>query len=143
MTLTSARRFVIQRTEDPSGVSGTGIMLDGILWPDGTVTTHWRDPNGEGAWSNVFWPSIAAAESKHCYGGHSSIVWVDEADPDNTPAAMRPVGYAGAELAEPVMDFAAPAERPAEPVVGPPPVDRGLRSMRHPVTTPGPSPDAS
>lgn len=99
--LTTARRFVVQRNADPSGVSGTGIMLDGIVWPDGTVSTHWRDPNGEGAWSNVFWPNLAAAESKHCYGGHSSIVWVDDEPAPPAPAV--------AELAEPAAAAAVPS----------------------------------
>lgn len=76
--LTTARRFVIDRTDDPTGVSSTGTVLDGVLWPDGTVSVRWRgdDP------SFVSWPSLEAAERIHCYGGLSRIVWVDE-DPDD------------------------------------------------------------
>lgn len=70
----TSRRFVVERHSDPSGVSSTGTVLDGVLWPDGTVSVRWRgdDP------SFVSWPSLEAAERKHCYGGHSRIVWIDE-----------------------------------------------------------------
>jgi hypothetical protein len=71
---TTARRFVIERKEDPTGVSGTGPVIDGVLWPDGTVSVRWRgdDP------SFVNWLSLAAAERIHCFGGHSRIVWIDK-----------------------------------------------------------------
>lgn len=70
----TSRRFVVERHSDPSGVSSTGTVLDGVLWPDGTVSVRWRgdDP------SFVSWPSLEAAERKHCYGGHSRIVWIDQ-----------------------------------------------------------------
>lgn len=99
--LTTARRFVVRRKEDPSGVSGTGVVLDGILWPDGTVSTHWRGA----AWSNVFWPDLATAESKHCYGGHSEIVWVDE-----LPAFLFTPPAAADEVLPPAPEVARPSE---------------------------------
>jgi hypothetical protein len=79
--ITTARRFVVQRNADPTGVSAIGIVLDGILWPDGTVSVRWRGTDG----SFVSWDSIDAAERKHCYGGHSSVIWVDP-DPNAPPA---------------------------------------------------------
>jgi len=33
-----ARRFYLDRRTDVSGVSGTGIVAHGVVWPDGTVT---------------------------------------------------------------------------------------------------------
>lgn len=77
-TIRTGRRFVVERFSDPTEASGLGIVLDGILWPDGTVSVRWRgdDP------SFVNWPSLAAAERKHCYGGRSRIVWIDT-DPDD------------------------------------------------------------
>lgn len=36
------RLFTMLRSADESGVSGTGRVLDGVLWPDGAVATRWR-----------------------------------------------------------------------------------------------------
>ena len=36
------RLFCLIRTDDVSGVSGTGRVADGVQWPDGTVTFRWR-----------------------------------------------------------------------------------------------------
>lgn len=106
-----SRRFVVERFSDPTEASGLGIVLDGILWPDGTVSVRWRgdDP------SFVSWPSIDAAERKHCYGGLSRIVWID---PAPEPPATAPAGKA-AELAEPPAASTLPgAVEPTIPGVG-------------------------
>lgn len=145
--LTTARRFVVQRNTDPTGVSGLGVVLDGILWPDGTVSVRWRGDQP----STVFWNSIDDAEAKHCYGGHSSIVWVDEPSP---PAGERWLAPRGAWVADGFAEAAAASAANrlrrdavgtaelAEPVIsGAPPVDDGLNPA-YPVTTPSPSPDA-
>ena len=36
------RLFSMVRGADESGVSGTGRVMDGVLWPDGSVATRWR-----------------------------------------------------------------------------------------------------
>lgn len=43
------RLFTMTRAADESGVSGTGRVLDGVVWPDGHVATRWRSetPGGE------------------------------------------------------------------------------------------------
>lgn len=38
------RRFFIIRTHDPSGVAGTGRILEGVLFPDGRTVLKWRLP---------------------------------------------------------------------------------------------------
>jgi hypothetical protein len=35
------RRFQLRRRVDSTGISGTGIVLRGVEWPDGTVTVKW------------------------------------------------------------------------------------------------------
>lgn len=35
------RTFFLVRQDDESGVSGTGHVLDGLIWPDGQVVTKW------------------------------------------------------------------------------------------------------
>jgi hypothetical protein len=34
-------RFVLERGEDVSGVSGTGIVAEGVVFSDGTAVLHW------------------------------------------------------------------------------------------------------
>ncbi|MFJ6566632.1 hypothetical protein ACIQNU_04380 [Streptomyces sp. NPDC091292] len=68
------RRFRLQRTTDITGVSGTGRVADGILWPDGTASVRWTGEHP----SIVFWDGgIADAEHVHGHGGHTVIVWDD------------------------------------------------------------------
>ncbi|MEV5140351.1 hypothetical protein AB0K71_05920 [Streptomyces syringium] len=66
-----SRPFVLQRDHDVSGVSGTGIVADGVEHPDGTVSIRWR---GERP-STVFWDSIHDAMAVHGHGGATRIVW--------------------------------------------------------------------
>lgn len=44
-------RFELHRDTDVSGVSGVGIVADGVVFPDGTAVLQWR-----GAWpTSVVW----------------------------------------------------------------------------------------
>lgn len=33
--------FVLEREDDETGISGTGIIVEGIIWSDGTVAYRW------------------------------------------------------------------------------------------------------
>jgi hypothetical protein len=77
------RLFHLQRDRDISGVSGTGRVANGILWPDGTVSLRWI---GERP-STVHWDRLADAEHVHGHGGATRIVWADE-DGDVTRAVI-------------------------------------------------------
>jgi len=35
------RKFVLERIEDVTGISGTGIVAEGIEFSDGVVCLHW------------------------------------------------------------------------------------------------------
>ena len=37
------RRFNLVRTEDVSGISGTGVVVEGVEFSDGTVAVRWLD----------------------------------------------------------------------------------------------------
>ena len=39
--ITAPRAFVLQRNEDETGVSGTGIVAEGVEFSDGTVALRW------------------------------------------------------------------------------------------------------
>ncbi|HEX7167641.1 MAG TPA: hypothetical protein VF230_11740 [Acidimicrobiales bacterium] len=43
------RRFVMRREEDASGVSGTGLVLEGVLFSTGVVVVHWLTPPPRGS----------------------------------------------------------------------------------------------
>lgn len=69
------RRFVLQRHVDETGVSGTGVIAEGIQFSDGVVALRWLTD----------WPTsvvfhdrgIAAVEKVHGHGGSTEIVWLD------------------------------------------------------------------
>lgn len=69
-----ARRFVLYRDVDPTGISGTGTVAEGIEFTDGAVALHWI--SGEHR-STVIWPDMAGVEAIHGHGGQTRIVWLD------------------------------------------------------------------
>lgn len=73
-TVTHPRAFVLRRTEDVTGVSGTGIVAEGVEFSDGTVALRWTS-----AWptSVVFHDrGIASVEAVHGHGGKTHVEWV-------------------------------------------------------------------
>ena len=43
------RRFIMVREHDASGVSGTGTVLEGVLFSTGVVVIHWLTPPPRGS----------------------------------------------------------------------------------------------
>jgi hypothetical protein len=43
------RCFTLRREEDASGVSGTGVVLEGTLFSTGVVVVHWLTPPPRGS----------------------------------------------------------------------------------------------
>ena len=43
------RRFVMRRENDISGVSGTGVVLEGVLFSTGVAVVHWLTPPPRGS----------------------------------------------------------------------------------------------
>jgi len=77
------RRFKLVRHADVSGVSGTGHVADGVIWPDGTATVRWRGDHP----STVSWDGgQASVEHVHGHGGATEIVWFDP-EPSRSEAA--------------------------------------------------------
>ena len=80
----NARLFYIVRHGDESGVSGTGRVLDGILWANGWVNVMWRtdlDPLKAGMSSLTFFPTFRSFMDIHVNShptNETEIVWVDE-----------------------------------------------------------------
>lgn len=67
------RRFKLLRHHDVSGVSGTGIVAEGIQFTDGTVVIRWYGVHP----STVVWPSIDDAMAVHGHQGSTEIQWTD------------------------------------------------------------------
>lgn len=69
------RRFEIHRDRDVSGISGTGVVAEGVQFTNGWCSISWL---GEFP-SAVLWPGgISHVEHVHCHGGASRIVWLDD-----------------------------------------------------------------
>lgn len=74
------RTFYLVRYEDVSGVSGTGVVAQGVEFDDGTVAMRWMT---EWPTSVVFHDRGAAAlEAVHGHNGRTRIEW---AAPPTTP----------------------------------------------------------
>lgn len=81
------RRFRLVRVEDVSGVSGTGVVAEGVLFSDEWAAIHWlgREPMNEPTtvvWHNKGHQGIVKV---HGHGGSTRIEWLDIPDP--IPAA--------------------------------------------------------
>jgi hypothetical protein len=68
------RRFNLVRSEDVSGVSGTGIIAQGIEFDDGAVVMRWfgKFKTTEEA------DNIAHIIAIHGHEGRTSIEWLDD-----------------------------------------------------------------
>ncbi len=76
--------FVLQRDEDETGISGTGVVAGGVLFPDGVVALRWYS---EWPTSVVFHDrGMDAVEAIH---GHSGKTRIIRADPSDLPAALE------------------------------------------------------
>lgn len=82
---TQSRRFHLQRDRDVSGVSGTGVVALGVLWPDQTASVRWLGDRP----SIVFWDDMADAVAVHGHGGATRIVWTDEECADREETSLR------------------------------------------------------
>lgn len=83
--MSNMRRFYLQRDVDVSGVSGTGVVAEGVMfvssvepvlsggYPDGKVVIHWLGEHQ----SIVIWDSLEAAIMVHGHVGSTKFVWID------------------------------------------------------------------
>lgn len=74
-TKSSLRRFTLQRNEDASGVSGTGIVAEGVEFTGGKVAMTWLTPMAIVEVAD----SIHVIEAIHGHEGRTVVVWLDEA----------------------------------------------------------------
>lgn len=67
------RRFRMDRTEDATGVSGTGCVAQGVVFDDGTVVLRWLTKFR----STAVYATLEEAEAIHLHGGASVFRFED------------------------------------------------------------------
>jgi hypothetical protein len=72
----SAKLFVIVRDEDESGISGIGVVAEGVEFTDGVVIVHWLSHTPS---TNIY-ANMKQCTDIHGHGGKTRIVWEGEAD---------------------------------------------------------------
>lgn len=74
----TARPFVLARHEDPSGISGVGIVAEGVAWTGGTADLHWLTEHE----TFVHWPGgVEAILAVHGHQGATVVRYLDEPEP--------------------------------------------------------------
>jgi hypothetical protein len=69
------RRFILIRTKDHSGVSGTGIVAAGVRFADGKVVSRWDATRIAG--QTTLWDSLEDLVKVHGHGGDTKVHWID------------------------------------------------------------------
>ena len=70
------RRFVLQRHEDATGVSGIGLVAEGIEFTDGIVVMKWIV--GDFRSMTIWNQGIEAVIQIHGHDGRTEVVWIDQ-----------------------------------------------------------------
>ena len=68
------RRFFMMRIEDESGVSGTGVILEGVEFSNGKCAITWLSHMGVVG----TYDSIKVVQSLHGHEGKTKLKWIDE-----------------------------------------------------------------
>lgn len=80
--------FVLVRDTDVSGVSGTGVVANGIEWPDGHAAIHWTGSDYPTTTPHPV--GIASVLAVHGHGGATRIVWLPTAIPQAEYSSVWP-----------------------------------------------------
>lgn len=79
------RRFYLMRVVDATGVSGTGIVAEGVQFSDGQTVMRWlREPVSTGVYQDV--QSLLAI---HGHQGSTHIHWMDEHEQQDEPYKFK------------------------------------------------------
>jgi hypothetical protein len=68
------RRFQLERHEDASGVSGVGVVAEGVEFTDGNCAMRWLTATA----STAFYASAEDVVTIHGHEGRTRLVWLDE-----------------------------------------------------------------
>lgn len=68
------RLFELHRDVDSSGVSGTGIVAQGVEFDNGQCAMSWLSQ-----WQSVaIYPDITTLEAIHGHNGNTRVVWLED-----------------------------------------------------------------
>lgn len=67
------RRFHLYRSVDITGVSGTGVIAEGIEFSDGCVVLRWLSKTP----SVIVYMDVADMLIVHGHNGNTTIQWID------------------------------------------------------------------
>lgn len=67
------RMFELHRHEDATGVSGTGVVAEGVEFGDGRCALRWRTAKT----STACYDSVVDLEAIHGHNGATEVVWLD------------------------------------------------------------------
>lgn len=95
MVVEFARSFVLNRTVDETGVSGTGVVAWGVQFPDGVCVIRWASEHR----STAVFASLDDVVDVHGHGGLTEIIWH------------------GDETAAPILEPAGPARVLVDPLL--------------------------
>lgn len=68
------RRFILNRVEDATGTSGTGVVAEGVQFSNGQVVIHWISQLEA---INVYANNVVL-EKLHGHQGRTTVHWLDE-----------------------------------------------------------------
>jgi hypothetical protein len=72
-TIAVPRRFVLNRIEDDSGISGVGLVAQGVEFADGRVALRWLTEFA----STAVYDSMVDVQAIHGHNGHTRVDWID------------------------------------------------------------------
>ena len=80
------RLFQLHRNQDASGVSGTGIVAEGVEFTNGECALHWLSDKP----CIALYANIETLKDVHGHGGMTKVVWI-EAKKRKSRAKSKPV----------------------------------------------------
>lgn len=89
------RRFQLERDEDASGVSGTGVVAQGVEFDDGSCAMRWLTATS----STAVYASADDVQRIHGHEGRTRLVWLDRRVTVTFRPAPVPLEYLGRRLA--------------------------------------------
>jgi len=68
--------FLMIRDEDETGISGTGVVAEGVRFSDGRVVIRWQTHGAHH--STVVWDSIESVLAIHGHNGRTWLQWASD-----------------------------------------------------------------
>jgi hypothetical protein len=68
------RRFLLDRLDDVTGISGTGFIAEGVVFGDGTTVLRWT----VALKSTAIYDSIDDLLAIHGHDGSTQVRWIDD-----------------------------------------------------------------